>query len=110
MRISTVTEESIVQLVDSFYDQIRETPELKDIFENAIGKTKEDWHEHLQKMYAFWSSLMLRSGRYQGNPMKAHKDLPYFPPEYRFHFNAHNLIVYGKENGMHIVNISLLSV
>ena len=23
--------------------------------------------------------------------------LPYFPPEMRFHFNAHNLIVYGKE-------------
>ena len=22
--------------------------------------------------------------------------LPYFPKEYRFHFNAHNLIVYGK--------------
>jgi hypothetical protein len=24
--------------------------------------------------------------------------LTYFPKEYRFHFNAHNLIVYGKEN------------
>jgi len=24
--------------------------------------------------------------------------LPYFPPEMRFHFNAHNLIVYGKEH------------
>lgn len=23
--------------------------------------------------------------------------LPYFPDEYRFHFNAHNLVVYGKE-------------
>jgi len=25
--------------------------------------------------------------------------LPYFPPTMRFHFNAHNLIVYGRENG-----------
>ena len=30
--------------------------------------------------------------------------LPYFPPEYRFHFNAHNLIVYGKENGQYLVS------
>lgn len=31
-------------------------------------------------------------------------NLPYFPPEYRFHFNAHNLIVYGKENGQYLVS------
>ena len=24
--------------------------------------------------------------------------LPYFPPEYRFHFNAHNIIIYGKDD------------
>lgn len=31
-------------------------------------------------------------------------NLTYFPPEYRFHFNAHNLIVYGKENGNYLVS------
>ena len=31
-------------------------------------------------------------------------NLPYFPPEYRFHFNAHNLIVYGKENGQYLIS------
>jgi len=30
--------------------------------------------------------------------------LPYFPKEYRFHFNAHNLIVYGKDNGRYLVS------
>ena len=30
--------------------------------------------------------------------------LPYFPKEYRFHFNAHNIIVYGKENGRYFVS------
>lgn len=30
--------------------------------------------------------------------------LPYFPPEMRFHFNAHNLIVYGKENGQYLIS------
>lgn len=31
-------------------------------------------------------------------------NLPYFPPEYRFHFNAHNLIVYGKEQDNYMVS------
>src|SRR5579863_297658 len=30
--------------------------------------------------------------------------LPYFPKEYRFHFNAHNLIVYGKNEGRYLVS------
>ena len=30
--------------------------------------------------------------------------LPYFPREYRFHFNAHNLIVFGKDNGKYLVS------
>jgi len=31
-------------------------------------------------------------------------NLTYFPDEYRFHFNAHNLIVYGKENGNYLIS------
>lgn len=31
-------------------------------------------------------------------------NLPYFPIEYRFHFNAHNLIVFGKENGEYLIS------
>lgn len=30
--------------------------------------------------------------------------LPYFPPEMRFHFNAHNLIVYGKEHNDYLIS------
>lgn len=30
--------------------------------------------------------------------------LTYFPKEYRFHFNAHNLVVYGKENDNYLVS------
>lgn len=31
-------------------------------------------------------------------------NLPYFPDEYRFHFNAHNIVVFGKENGNYLVS------
>lgn len=30
--------------------------------------------------------------------------LPYFPPEMRFHFNAHNLLVYGKEENDYLIS------
>ncbi len=30
--------------------------------------------------------------------------LPYFPEEMRFHFNAHNLIVYGKQAGEYLIS------
>ena len=30
--------------------------------------------------------------------------LPYFPKEYRFHFNAHNLVVYGMEEDQYLVS------
>jgi len=30
--------------------------------------------------------------------------LPYFPPAFRFHFNAHNLVVFGKENDTYLIS------
>lgn len=30
--------------------------------------------------------------------------LPYFPKEYRFHFNAHNILVYGKEENEYFIS------
>ncbi len=36
--------------------------------------------------------------------------LTYLPDAYRFHFNAHNIIVYGKENGKYLVSDPTLEV
>jgi hemoglobin len=32
-------------------------------------------------MYAFWSSVMLTTGRYKGNPVAKHLDIPDVKPE-----------------------------
>jgi hemoglobin len=64
-----VTEDSIRRLVDAFYAKIRVDPELGPVFARAIAG---DWQPHLNKMYAFWSSVMLTSGRYKGNPVAKH--------------------------------------
>ena len=64
-----VTEDDIRQLVDGFYLKVRQDPELAPIFLRAIPG---DWQPHLNKMYAFWSSVMLTSGRYKGDPVAKH--------------------------------------
>jgi len=34
--------------------------------------------------------------------------LPFFPPEYRMHYNMHNLVVYGHNNGTYFVSDTLM--
>lgn len=64
----TITDEDIARLVPRFYARIRRDEVLGPIFNDAI----EDWPHHLAKLEAFWSSVMLTTGRYKGQPMVAH--------------------------------------
>jgi hemoglobin len=65
---ATVTEGEIGRLVDRFYARVRQDEVLGPVFNPAVS----DWPEHLQKLTDFWSSIMLTSGKYHGNPMAAH--------------------------------------
>lgn len=71
-KLDRITEDSIKQLVDNFYIKVRQDTELGSIFNETIGYSDEEWQPHLDKLYAFWSSVMLASRRYHGNPMKKH--------------------------------------
>jgi hemoglobin len=64
-----ISEEQIAALVDTFYTRVRQDETLGPVFEKAIG---DEWGPHLERMRAFWSSLLLASGRYKGNPMIKH--------------------------------------
>lgn len=64
-----IDEAGIHRLVRVFYAEVRKDPELGPIFENAIG---DRWDAHLDRMTDFWSSVMLTSGRYSGDPMTKH--------------------------------------
>lgn len=77
-KIQDVSEESIRMLVDTFYLKVRSDVSLNPIFTQAIGESLDEWKPHLQIMYDFWSSLVLGSGRYRGNPFKKHLALPSF--------------------------------
>ena len=65
---SDMTEDRLKLLVDRFYARVREDGMLGPVFGAAVG----DWPEHLEKLTAFWSSVMLTTGRYKGNPVAAH--------------------------------------
>jgi hemoglobin len=74
-RFAEITEPAIAALVARFYSKARLDPLIGPVFNNAI----DDWDEHLRTLNAFWSSVMLTSGRYKGNPMAAHLKLSIEP-------------------------------
>lgn len=63
-----LTEPELEALVAAFYARVRADAQLGPIFNNAI----DDWPGHLRKLTAFWSSVMLASTGYNGQPMAAH--------------------------------------
>jgi len=67
-----VTEETIRELVITFYDRVLQDSELGPIFHKALAGR---WSAHLAVMVDFWSSVALRTGRYQGKPQQAHRGL-----------------------------------
>ena len=52
----------------NFRVSVRADDMIGPLFNDAI----HDWPDHLGRLAAFWSSLMLGSGRYKGMPMAAH--------------------------------------
>ena len=78
MKLDIITEESIQALVQAFYMKVRNNVTLAPVFDGVIGTSEEEWASHLKIMCDFWSSIMLTSGRYHGNPMKKHQDIPAF--------------------------------
>ena len=68
----------IDRLVRSFYGRARHDPLIGPIFEDKV----HDWEAHFERMGAFWSSVALMSGRYHGQPMRAHLPLPIDTPHF----------------------------
>jgi hemoglobin len=62
----------IERLVRTFYARVQADPLIGPVFAARI----EDWEAHMLKLCAFWSSVALMTGRYHGQPMQAHLELP----------------------------------
>lgn len=63
-----IDEAFISRLVDTFYERVRQHPQLGPVFNTAV----HDWPDHLAKLKSFWESVALNTGAYSGRPMQAH--------------------------------------
>ena len=75
---SKITEPEISTLVDTFYDKVRRDPDIGPIFSAIVG----DWPHHLATLKDFWSTVLLTTGRYKGDPMMTHLQLPLDPDHF----------------------------
>ncbi|MGQ3675796.1 group III truncated hemoglobin [Xanthobacter sp. TB0139] len=66
-------EQDIHALVHRFYDVVREDPLIGPVFTGHIAD--DAWPAHLATMCNFWSSVLLKSKRYDGRPLPAHLSL-----------------------------------
>ena len=73
-KLEDITElEHIKDMVDSFYTKVREDDLLGPIFNGII---QDRWAEHLEKMYRFWQTVLLKEHTYSGAPFRPHAGLP----------------------------------
>ncbi len=75
-----VTEAAIREMLGRFYDRVRQDGQLGPVFAGAVGTTDAEWTPHLARLPDFWSSVMLRSGRYHDDPFSKHLRLPDLQP------------------------------
>jgi hemoglobin len=69
---STITPATVVQLVDTFYGRVREDAVLGPVFGARLAG---HWHEHMPRMVAFWTKVLLDTGEFQGNVFGKHMAL-----------------------------------
>ena len=74
-----ITEAEIGTLVEGFYAKVRVDEEIGPIF-NAIVS---DWPYHEALLKDFWSTVLLTTGRYKGDPMMKHLQLSLDPQHFR---------------------------
>src|SRR5665213_3814659 len=67
-----ITEAEIASLVYRFYAKVREDDEIGPLFNQEV----QNWDAHLALLKDFWSTVLLATGRYKGNPLVAHFRLP----------------------------------
>lgn len=74
----SIDAQQVSDLVEAFYGKIRQHPRLAMLF--SAGMTM-DWPEHLDRMKAFWRSMLMQSREYGGKPVPAHARLEGLEPE-----------------------------
>jgi hemoglobin len=78
-KYNTITKDNINEMVIKFYTKIlNEDNDVAKVFVSKLGSNLEDklWVEHIEILTNFWAMIALQDTTYNGNPMRAHFDLP----------------------------------
>lgn len=67
------TKEDVARMISGFYSRVNEDPLLGPVF-NEVAAV--NWDTHLPVMIDFWSTLLLGTGEYKGQPFPKHAVLP----------------------------------
>jgi hemoglobin len=70
--MSAITAASIPILVDTFYARVREDAVLSPVFDSKLAGR---WDQHMPRMYAFWTKVLLGTGEFDGNVFGKHMAL-----------------------------------
>ncbi|KAA9038139.1 group III truncated hemoglobin [Ginsengibacter hankyongi] len=69
MKMDITDATDIANLINTFYDKVKEDEILGPIFNVQIPV---NWQVHLPVMYRFWENAIFYTGGYTGNPMALH--------------------------------------
>lgn len=73
-RLKDISEISDIKLlVDTFYSKVQQQNLIGPVFEERIA---DRWPEHLEKMYRFWQTVLLKDHTYFGSPFPPHVTMP----------------------------------
>jgi truncated hemoglobin YjbI len=102
-----ITPSSIIQLVDTFYARVRDDAVLGPVFE---AKLAGKWHEHMPRMYAFWTKVLLDTGEFQGNVFGKHMALNGIDTEHFIHwltlFKLTAIEVFGADGATDAITVA----
>jgi hemoglobin len=73
-----IDEPMIERLVREFYGRARKDTLLGPVFAAHVA----DWDDHIARICDFWSSVALMTGRYHGQPLRAHLPLKVDAPHF----------------------------
>lgn len=73
MKASEPSEAAIQTMVHRFYGLVWSDPTLGPVFRSRLDHKRQ---AHLDHMCDFWSSILLGSREFVGNPMEAHRSIP----------------------------------
>jgi len=81
---TSLTEHDIRSVVEAFYSEVRQDATLAPIFATKIEP--DDWDRHMAHITDFWSSIFLKTGRFNGNPMAKHAGIEGLTPHHFEHW------------------------